>query len=519
MMAKQEPPDERPKHRYLSERIVVTGVLELTSPGHLGNGDADELTDLPLLVDEVDGRALITGASLAGALRNYLREMQWGYELPMPSRDPQSEYYREWNETESDLLATKLFGAHRGDDTGSQSPLIVDDALATSPGSPDIELRDGVKIDPTTHAAEDQKKYDYQLLCTGTTFDLRFELLLDDKASENPLRKKALALALQGLGAGEIRLGAKKRRGFGCCRVTGWAATSYDLHQSPDLFAWLASGYAERDKDKPEQHWKIGRQPQDPVDRDIATLLGATFTEEDTADRREVFEIEADFEIDGSIMVRGGFDEQDRGPDAVHLRAKRKGEKHGRPVLPGTSVAGAIRYRALRIANTLANDARAKKLIEQMFGPEEIRSGEESYASRVLVGEQPINKGHDLLQTRIKIDRFTGGTIESALLEEAPHFGGDVRLRLALRNPEPDEIGLLLLVLKDLWLGDLPLGGEASIGRGRLRGVSATVRRNRKEILKMNDGARNGILSFSDDSAVAQLEGYVKAFNQWVEGK
>jgi hypothetical protein len=47
-----------------------------------------------------------------------------------------------------------------------------------------------------------------------------------------------------------------------------------------------------------------------------------------------------------------------------------------------------------------------------------------------------------------------------------------------LQNGEKDfapEVGLMLLLLKDLWTGDLPLGGESSVGRGRLQGVSATI--------------------------------------------
>ena len=38
---------------------------------------------------------------------------------------------------------------------------------------------------------------------------------------------------------------------------------------------------------------------------------------------------------------------------------------------------------------------------------------------------------------------------------------------------EQAEIGLLLLLLKDLWTGDLPLGGESGSGRGRLHGFQA----------------------------------------------
>src|SRR5690348_13398194 len=112
----------RALHRSISERWVITGKLELTSPAHLGNGEADAFTDMPILLNEVDGRPLLPGTSVAGALRNYLRELQTGFGKPSPlSKD----------ETERKLLATALFGGYRGDDDGAQSPVVVHDAIGT----------------------------------------------------------------------------------------------------------------------------------------------------------------------------------------------------------------------------------------------------------------------------------------------------------------------------------------------------------------------------------------------------
>jgi CRISPR/Cas system CSM-associated protein Csm3 (group 7 of RAMP superfamily) len=524
---KQSPPeqDKRTRHRYITGRVIITGKLELTRPAHFGNGDVDELTDMPLIVDEVDGTPFVSGASLAGALRNYLREREWGYDMPMPPRNPQAPHYFEWSGTENDLMAAHLFGGYRGVPDGDQSPLIVDDALSDKKGLPEIELRDGVKLDAKTGTAEERKKYDYHLLPAGTQFDLRFELLLDDDKKKNEQRLKALAIALRGLTGrkqqddefeeGEIRLGARKRRGFGCCRVTNWKVTSYDFSNRKDLFAWLAADYQNKEK------WK--HQPKINQGSDIAELLGVKLSG-DEIDRRDTFEIKADFEIDGSVMIRSGFSNQDTDPDTVHLRTKsRKGGKL-EPILSGTSMAGAIRNRALRIANTLAAgcSAGAQKLIDSMFGPLRIGSGDEPYASRVLVNEEFVSGGrHDLVQTRIKIDRFTGGTIESALLEEAPHFGGAVKLRISLRNPEDDEIGLLLLVLKDLWLRDLPLGGESSVGRGRLRGIKATIRRKGQDEIVMTEDVGNGRINLSGGNSIAMLEACVGALNQrnWAEAK
>jgi CRISPR/Cas system CSM-associated protein Csm3 (group 7 of RAMP superfamily) len=166
--------------------------------------------------------------------------------------------------------------------------------------------------------------------------------------------------------------------------------------------------------------------------------------------------------------------------DAAHLHSKRNGKLE--PIVSGTSLAGALRARAQRIANTVAGDTnRAEKLVDEMFGP---RKGE-LRASRVRVRESVIQNGmSEMVQNRVKIDRFTGGASNTALFSEQPVFGlSETRVQIALElvkaheqeQVDRAEVGLLLLVLKDLWTGDLALGGESSVGRGRLHGVCANL--------------------------------------------
>ena len=92
------------RSRQIRRRIVVEGKLVLQTPAALGNGDAHEQVDMPLLRDALDGRPLLTGTSLAGGLRAYLAEFDGA-------------------------AAVLLFGGMSGDDLGEQSPLLVDDAL------------------------------------------------------------------------------------------------------------------------------------------------------------------------------------------------------------------------------------------------------------------------------------------------------------------------------------------------------------------------------------------------------
>lgn len=503
--------------RGIKERIIVQGTLILDTPTHLGNGDADGPLDMPLLLDPLDNRALLTGTSIAGALRNYLREY-------------------------SGDLAEELFG-NVSEEESIQSPLVVDDALG---GNPEVELRDGVAISPSTRTAEPEKKFDTELLCAGTKFHLFFELqVLENKRDK---LRKALAIALKGLENCEIRLGKRKRRGFGKCHVRNWVVCRFDMTDPKGLIAWL-------DNDHTSQH----------EGKDIASLLDTEVPELDP-NRGHVCILECTFAIDGSLLIRSGFGKSyvfnwnevpgkdteilrkfltdgyninwaetaeiekiDNGktikvfakkeslslklsnkgnevifeissdetskfeaktedgklkiygksnaPDCVHLHSKR--DDQDVPVISGTSLAGALRARALRISKTLGKDGR--KVTDNIFGNRIYEDDQkELTASRLWIDEAIIQHPLDLVHSRVKIDRFTGGAFPSALFSEQPVFGkltGDtiVKIHLKLMEANNSDVGLLLLLLKDLWTGDLPIGGESSVGRGRLKGKHAII--------------------------------------------
>ncbi len=453
--------------REISTRLIITGNLILTSPAHLGNGDRGSSVDLPLLLDTVEGRPLLQGSSLAGALRNYL----CAYEQGLRQAEKRGH------------LAELLFGGVKGDPQGDQSPLIIDDALGelTTP-----EIRDGVRIDGRTRTALPNFKYDLELLPPGTCFPLRFELLLPANLDQATALRDALTLALQGLQRGEIFLGARKSRGYGRCTVEGWKMVSYDLHQCQELLAWLSSDYP---------CWGFRAKELSP------TTLDAPVSR---ADQRKIFRIEATLSLATAMLIRseeplGGGDQQ---PDVIQLR-----NGLGQPVVSGTSLAGVLRARAVRILQTLGVE-KHQEFLDDLFGYDmHGRSGQPS-ASRLIVDEARIDQGVTLVQNRVSIDRFTGGALDTALFSEAPQVGGEVKLTLSIHNPKDADKGLLLLLLKDLWTRDLAIGGTSSIGRGRLEGRQATI----------CDGAQTWTLTTQDNRLVRPnletrtiLEGYVAA--------
>ncbi len=453
--------------RQIAERVLVCGELVLETPACFGSGESESLTDMPLALDPLEDRALLTGTSIAGALRAYLREREYGYR----------------KDGGGEALHNRLFGRQE-DDEGEQSWLITCDALGEIP---QVELREGVAIDPRTRTAETKKLFDFELLEAGTRFPLRVELLIPKGRREELLR--ALAIALQGLERGEIVLGARKRRGLGQCRVTEWQVTRYDLTTPAGLLDWL------------------NQAGQSQTGQSIADLLGVSAD----LDQREAFVLDATFELDGSLLIRSGMGEAGA-PDMVHLHSNRSGQLV--PILSGTSLAGALRARALRIAQTVGTKEKAEALVNDLFGPRIRSSKDEPRGSRLTTAETEIGSPLNLVQSRVKIDRFTGGAYPGALFSEQPVWGKrdtTIAIRTIVQQPSRAHIGLVLLLLKDLWTGDLPLGGEISVGRGRLKGRRAEL------IYKRPDGEQKWIITQSDgrlhvEGDKERLEQFVAAF-------
>ncbi len=429
--------------RHIIERIIIEGDFVLQTPAHFGNGDGDSSV-MELLTDSADpSRAMLPGASIAGALRAYL----WSREVG--EVDPETLQAQNYRHT----LTVSLLGGLRADNDGGQSRLIVDDASGDGVGR--IE-RDGVGINPMSRTAAEDMLYRVQLWSAGTRFTLRFELLIYAGDDRDGLRR-ALAVALSGLNDGAITLGARKRRGYGRGAVEAWRVLRFDLSTIEGVMAWLQTGNVSLST--------IAA----PVD-----LLAALNTDDNFARTTQWFEIDACFTLNGSLLIRS-FDAAYT--DMRHLHSG------GRPVLSGTSLTGALRARAGKILRTIhAQDStRQDKLMEDIFGspPRKKEDKTPLKGGKLTVEEHVIEtQAPDRVQSRVSIDRFTGGALDTALFTQQPVFESDakgVRVKLRLRNPSEAEIGLLLLLLKDLWTGDLPLGGEQSVGRGRLRGESATL--------------------------------------------
>ena len=124
----------------------------------------------------------------------------------------------------------------------------------------------------------------------------------------------------------------------------------------------------------------------------------------------------------------------------------------------------------------------AQRRLQEILGFANDGEKQSGKRSKLLVDETYIStkKLSAMRQTRNRIDRFTGSTIDSALFCEEPVWQQKldektVTLKACLKNCSKAEAGLMLLLLKDLWLGNMNIGSGRGVGRGVLRGVHCQI--------------------------------------------
>ena len=466
-------PNTTKKSDAVTRRLYARGKWKLESVAHFG-GDESGVADMCLLQD-AKGNPCIPGASIAGAARSFLAQ--------------QSQPWMDYIQKKESQELKKFFGG--ADENDTMSALIVADACCVSEKVV-TSVRDGVRVDTRSGSAADKAKFDVEVLERGTEFQLALECIIRDGDNETELEELFLGL-LHAFQEGDIRLGARTRRGYGRGRVESWDIHDLRMNKAEDVVAWL----------------------RDDVCKGVEGTC--TLKPRQLSDRRRYCQIEADFELRTSLLIRS-LSEEPQAPDMVHLHSV------GEPVVPGTSFAGAFRHRAAVIASTIGWSEDA---VSEMFGPvheqQNVEQQTELWASRVLIEEQLVENVETRWQDRVAIDRFTGGSLDSALFNEKPVYPcslkeatePNLRLNLTLEEPEEAEIGLLLLTLRDFWHGHAALGGETSGGRGTLRGIQAWLR------YKDSDASDVKVWKFTDENEHMTLsdgdKGILKSYVEKVQ--
>ena len=340
---------------------------------------------------------------------------------------------RDWLDNTHHEWTTEIFG----DMDEMQSSIQLNDVVLKGGR---VIVRDGVRIDSLTGAGVDGGKYDYEAIERGASGDLRLLINLRGCHDLDGVREVTAQL-LQKLQSG-IRLGALTTKGFGLVAAENLTADFYDFRVAEDVIAWL-TGQSSSNK-----------------------ILPST---------EKIFEREKDFVVDATFRFKSSFIIRDykNAPEkisAVTLKSRADF------VVPGTSLKGILRHRAEYIFDKLGLD---KKFFEKLMGNS---TPDKKIKRRFLVAESYIAPENfsEVEHTRNKIDRFTGGTLQGILFTSRPAYQKTLeptlKLHFEIRDAEEFEAGLAIFLLRDLWLGRVAVGGEKSVGRGTLEGLSAEIK-------------------------------------------
>lgn len=448
-------------------KIIVQGNLHLESPLIIGSGK-DDLADIEVLKDK-NGAPYIPGTSVIGVLKHYFED---NFKDNFPENTEDFKYFWGYDNKQEQESIQSSFICH---DLNSSNAKII--------------IRDGIKIDPKSQVAEDKGKYDFEIIEKGAVFDLFWEVTVRQihKIHNKDTFERIVATIMEPLTSGSISIGAKTNNGFGKCKLENVIVAEFDFKNKEDVFKWLKQDFS---------------SVKSSLDKEIYQKKNNDFT------------IDAKFAMKNSIIIRSYSDKPDM-PDSSNITS------NGDFVLPGTSLKGAIRNRAAKILTTLKAEG-AQQRIEDLFGTAGEKEDNDKIKirkSRVTVEEKVIRNIEPEQQTRIKIDRFTGGTVKSALFNSMPLWNKEensesINIIIKIRKFEPWEAGLLLQVLKDLWCEDLAIGGEKNVGRGILKGISAIIKweDEKTHMLKQIELTSNekGI-SFSDESTKKDLNRFAKS--------
>ncbi len=364
------------------------------------------------------------------------------------------------------LQGSSLAGAFRDWVTGCRGPEIAEALFGSNQAEGSLVISDGrfeprtavqqrprLRMDRVCGTADKGGKFDLAQVAAGSRFC--FEVVWQG-TDPCPEQQQAVKAMLEAMNSGEIRLGAQKSNGLGRIQLTV-RQKSFNMHQEADRTAWLEETGAD-------------------------SLLPL----EAAAPVRTVFVLEG--KVDG-LLVKAS---------AAQAKGEEKGsytpnlKENGVPVLPGSSIKGAVHSWAERIAKSSGlPESVTDKLTDKLFGCS-AGTGQERLAGRVRVEDLQLNQAQKCQISRIRINRFTGGVIRQGLMTEEP-LSTPVRLELSVTQPTGLEGALLVYALRDLGLGLYSLGSGWAIGRGVMQADRLTVCQpdGTKAVLFFQEGRAN----------------------------
>lgn len=478
----------------IEKKYIITTDISNVTPVLISSGSTDGKTDV-LVVKDGNGNPIVPGTSLAGVLRTQIKSI--------------------YNEDVEKLVFGNISAKAK---ERNQSMLSISDIVLKGVQGEQAEIvcRDCVRIDPFAASTEKGGKFDFEAVERGASGKLFLELTVRKELAiranelcekvtlvhsiykeEKDLFADVMATIADMLTYG-VQVGAKTASGLGKLKTVQPAqVVEFDFRNSRDAYKWLQ--YLKDRSKLPQALYNSPKNASKIVpDGDLQIALLAS--------------------INSALLVKDQDTDEKDGDTAISAVQMKSKDSF---LIPGTSIRGVIRHESYNILRNVfhGDELRIKNFITELMGNVETRSGDDNtlgQASRLSVDEvyiAPEDVDNSINQKRIRINRFTRSVMPGALFTEQPIWQTNgnltpVNINIYVKHCSEKEAGLVLLVLRSIFLGRLSIGSGKGIGRGYITGRYAEL------IYKNGDNETRFVLDATDKLEVtgdkAVLESYVK---------
>ena len=423
-------------------------------PMHIGSALGDKEN---VLIHPVDNIPFIQASSIAGLFRAY---------------------YKEFIDTENGKKTSDLFGLEKMSEGMNSaehaSKIKFTDGVFEQNNKLKLELRPRVSIDDTSGTCKSEvvkgtskragHKFNMEHIGVGAEFVFYMYLYLDTREYTNT--EDEIEEVLAAINTGTVSIGGQKSNGNGLVKITDVKKKSFSMLSCEDREAW---------------------ENEDEIPDDAYDSIACG----ESTKALPIYDIYVNGVIESELLIKGIAVTPIKEKDKANNNSKDKKElpdyenirnAEGEYIIPASSLKGAIRSQMQYIANYLD----VKDIIDNTFGVKPNGKSKPGLQGNIkffdtIVGNKQTNENLRLSH-RIHIDKFTGGVMYGSLFSEK-NVCGKVDFHIQIKNSnEPERsCGLLLMALRDLYLGTASVGGGYNVGKGFINVKKITVEANGKK--------------------------------------
>ena len=314
-------------------------------------------------------------------------------------------------------------GNSKNKDLAQSSPLFVSDGLFTE-GDIKLGTRDGNALENDGELykqAKDTAKFNSQIIMNNQAWSFYVTITITDRSkNDEAYYDEAIRVIAGRIKNGIYRLGYKQNRGYGQQKLIKVVKKSFEKDNYYEYLNFDGYSFVGENID-------INDVNDDSISLIMPVRAISPICIRDYAAIKHV-------------------------PDYAQIRGLDENGKDSLAAIPGTSLNGVIQGAAIRIANEMHLGGLTKL---------------EEFKSYVI--DEMYLKGSFLTQSRNRLDRFSGATIDGALYTEqiftpTKDSTGEIKIRFKHNNLKL--IALFYLALCEIKEGYASVGGNEGIGRG-----------------------------------------------------